>query len=230
MLASATPAEVQTAFALAVINDRTAATRVALDAGADGNGSCPCARIAKRSIRRRSRQRRTARVAGGAGGTPRCTRHLVERDAAPVGGARASAGRNCISRQNRQLAGRSEVALPGLERTRGRGGSGYVHALAVRARIARGSPPGTRCSYCWQCRSSGRSWRPGGVRKSRTRRRVRLGSRVGTPAISRYGAGGVLFACSSSITISRQPRPPSWHRPGGTSPRRARGRRLSFVD
>ena len=37
LLATTTPAEVQTAFALAVINDQTAATRVALDAGADVN-------------------------------------------------------------------------------------------------------------------------------------------------------------------------------------------------
>ncbi len=37
LLATATHAELQTAFALAVINDRTEATRVALDAGADPN-------------------------------------------------------------------------------------------------------------------------------------------------------------------------------------------------
>jgi ankyrin repeat protein len=41
LLATATSAEVQTAFALAVINDRTAAACVALDAGADVNAFLP---------------------------------------------------------------------------------------------------------------------------------------------------------------------------------------------
>jgi hypothetical protein len=41
LLASATPAEVQMAFALAVINDRLEASRVTLDAGADVNAFLP---------------------------------------------------------------------------------------------------------------------------------------------------------------------------------------------
>ena len=61
---------------------------------------------------------------------------------------------------------------------------------------------GARCSYCWQCRSSGHSWQAAGVRKRRFVAVFALAREWVHERSHVMGPGGVLFACSSSITIS----------------------------